>query len=247
MMSQKARDTVWFRFFEHLIAARRINPRLTFLSWNQIELTRRTILSHKFCPWKNELSWWLGSGLSWPSLLVSGKHLLTVTSFLSIKVILPVLRTSGAWFSWRLLLTNEVKHLRASSSARLSMEVVMLSTPGAWLFWRLSRCSSPRDSFTGTHISGSYIVSSFSGIIQSCHELLDLAWASLINCSFLCVNTDDIFPEKMRASCSRTILSTNSLLVRRFPCSSLIADRLPFFLSDLLTNAQNCPGCGKKI
>ena len=61
------------------------------------------------------------------------------------------------------------------------------------------------------------------------------------------MNTDDIFPEKMRASCSRTILSTNSLLVRRFPCSSLIADRLPFFLSDLLTNAQNCPGCGKKI
>ena len=50
----------------------------------------------------------------------------------------------------------------------------------------------------------------------------------------------DFFPEKMRKSCSRTILSTKSLLVCRLPWSSFIADKLPFFLSDLLTNAQNC-------
>ena len=59
-------------------------------------------------------------------------------------------------------------------------------------------------------------------------------------CSFLCENIGECFPEKIRASCSRTIRSTSSLFVIILPFTSLIADKPPLFLSALLTKAQNC-------
>ena len=88
--------------------------------------------------------------------------------------------------------------------------------------------------------SSSYIFSSFSGIIQSFQFLIDLTFISFSSCSFLCEKTGDSCPENIRASCCKTILSTSSLFISKFPCSFLIADKLHFFRSALLTKAQNC-------
>jgi len=109
------------------------NPRLTFLSWTQTELTRRTLLSHKFCPCKNELETRFRIKLDtvycrFPETSREG-------FFLSNKIILPVLRTSGIWPSWRMLLTNEVKHLRALVLRVWAWRLWCCLLPGHGYFW----------------------------------------------------------------------------------------------------------------
>ena len=90
------------------------------------------------------------------------------------------------------------------------------------------------------HTSALCSVRSLSGIIHSFQLLDSLVAYSLMSCSPRFWKIGERFPEKIRANCSSTLSSTSLRFVIKFPCSSLIDDRLPTLHFAFLTSFQNC-------